>query len=213
MRMNKWLRRTVGTVGIAGGIWLLGSGTAHADASTPASDPQRLTGLLDSLFTPAGGPSNLGLTMGAPGERTDAGLLPLVPRTGRTLHALTSVGHVSDKVPALLHALPVTEVLPLPDLGGLAAPQESGIAGLPLVDGLGGLPLVGGAEGLPDGTDGGSVAGLTSLGSLPIDGAALPGALGVPGAADPLSAGSEVFSAGSGVADKVLPVFDSVTGG
>ena len=68
--MNKWLRRTVGTVGIAGGIWLLGSGTAHADAANPASDPQRLTGLLDNLFTPAGGPSNLGLTMGTP---TDAG--------------------------------------------------------------------------------------------------------------------------------------------
>src|SRR5438105_10488134 len=66
MRMNKWLRRTVGTVGIASGIWLLGSGAAHADASTPANDPQRLSGLLEGLFTPTGGPNNLGLTLATP---------------------------------------------------------------------------------------------------------------------------------------------------
>src|SRR5437773_6941735 len=132
MRMNKWLRRTVGTVGIAGGIWLLGSGAAHADAATPASDPQRLTGLLDSLFTPAGGPSNLGLTMG-----------DLAPHAGRTVRALTS--DVPEGVPAVLHALPITDVVPVQGLGGLAAPQESGIAGLPFIgDGLplgGALPL------------------------------------------------------------------------
>ena len=74
--MNKWLRRAVGTVGIAGGIWLLGSGTAHADNAAPANDPQRLSGLLDSLFTPAGGPTNLGLTLDTPTTRVQTGALP-----------------------------------------------------------------------------------------------------------------------------------------
>src|SRR2546430_3610052 len=63
MRMNKWLRRAVGTVGIAGGVWLLGSGAAHADATTTATDAQHLTGVLDSLFTPTGGPNNLALNL------------------------------------------------------------------------------------------------------------------------------------------------------
>jgi hypothetical protein len=46
MWMNKWFRRAVGTVGIAGGVLLLGSGTAQADDSvTAAKDPQLLHGL------------------------------------------------------------------------------------------------------------------------------------------------------------------------
>src|SRR5947207_4495327 len=168
MRMNKWLRRTVGTVGIAGGIWLLGSGTAHADASTPANDPQRLTGLLDSLFTPAGGPSNLGLTMVDPGH--------LAPQAGRTVRELTS--QVPHGVPALLHALPITEVVPVHGLGAVTAPQESGIAGLPFIgDDLplaGSLPL---ADALPAGLVP-DQAGLPGLDSLP-DVGSLP-ALGAP---------------------------------
>jgi hypothetical protein len=33
--MDKWFRRAVGTVGVAGGMLLLGTGTAHADDAVP----------------------------------------------------------------------------------------------------------------------------------------------------------------------------------
>src|SRR3954465_7708510 len=67
IEMNKGFRRAVGTVGIAGGVLLLGAGTAHADDSVPAAqDPQLLHGLFDDLLTPAGGPSNLALGMDTP---------------------------------------------------------------------------------------------------------------------------------------------------
>jgi hypothetical protein len=69
MDMNKWLYRAVGTVGLASGFWLLGGGTAQAheaDAPMPTADPQQLRGLLDDLFTPAGG-ADLGLSrLGVP---------------------------------------------------------------------------------------------------------------------------------------------------
>src|SRR2546430_4952104 len=141
--MNKWLRRTVGTVGIASGIWLLGSGAAHADASTPANDPQHLSGLLDGLFTPAGGPNNLGLTLTTPHD----------PVADSVAGASGSIG---GAVPELLNALPITDVLPLRDLGGLAAPQPA-TEGLPLAGSLPALasavPLAGAgpspAEALP----------------------------------------------------------------
>src|SRR3981189_3665080 len=75
--MNKWFRRAVGTVGIAGGVLLLGAGTAHADNSVPAAkDPQQLHGLFDDLLKPAGGPNNAGLSLDTPGRRISAGLIP-----------------------------------------------------------------------------------------------------------------------------------------
>src|SRR4051794_496986 len=75
--MNKWFRRAVGTVGIAGGILLLGAGTAHADDSvTAAQDPQQLNGLFDEMLKPAGGPNNLGLSLDTPGKRMSTGLVP-----------------------------------------------------------------------------------------------------------------------------------------
>src|SRR4051812_49896352 len=76
--MNKWFRRAVGTVGIAGGILLLGAGAAHADDSVSAAkDPQKLNGLFDDLMKPTGGPGNLGLSLNAPGHRQmSTGLVP-----------------------------------------------------------------------------------------------------------------------------------------
>jgi hypothetical protein len=73
--MNKWFRRTVGTVGIAGGIWLLGAGAAHADDAA-VKDPQQLNGLFDEILTPAGGPNNLGLSLDAPDRKMSTGLVP-----------------------------------------------------------------------------------------------------------------------------------------
>src|SRR5207302_4673412 len=111
-------------------IWLLGSGAAHADNSTTANDTHRLSGLLDSLFTPAGGPTNLGLTLDTPSTRTDAGLLENGPlafspgqgHTGLTAHALTVGGRpqdisLPDRVPDVMSGLPITDVLPPRDLG------------------------------------------------------------------------------------------------
>ena len=54
--MNKWFRRAVGTVGIAGGALLLGTGAAQADDSVPAAeDPQLLHGLVEDVLSPSGG--------------------------------------------------------------------------------------------------------------------------------------------------------------
>ncbi|TML31922.1 MAG: hypothetical protein E6G35_03325 [Actinobacteria bacterium] len=178
--MNKWLRRAVGTVGIAGGIWLLGSGTAHADNATPANDPQRLSGLLDSLFTPAGGPTNLGLTLDTPTTRVQTGALPGGPlsfspghgRAGVTVH--TPLGrHREMAVGGLLDALPISDVLPPRDLGGMtAAPadqQES-----TRTEGLADLPLIGGLLPLGDLQSGGLPLVSTLTRALPLDATSLP---------------------------------------
>ena len=224
--MNKWFRRAVGTVGIAGGICLLGSGAAHADTSSSAvPDTQRLAGLLDSLFTPAGGPTNLGLTLDTPSARTDAGLVPKGPfavshgtgHTGLTAHALTAGGRpqniaLPDRVPDVMSGLPITDVLPLKDLGGLAlAPARTestggtALTGLPLLSSLplDGVPI----EGLP-------LHGLP-LAGLPLDG--LAGTDGVPvvgGLAGALPVAGTLPDAGSvaGVLPGALSRAGSVAG-
>src|SRR5947209_17826332 len=103
--MNKWFRRAVGTVGIAGGVLLLGAGAAHADESvTAAKDPQQLNGLFDELLKPTGGPNNLGLSLDAPGRRVSAGLVPGGPvsaaahrgPTGAVLHTPRRAGLPHD---------------------------------------------------------------------------------------------------------------------
>src|SRR5256885_14134248 len=77
LRMNKWFRRAVGTVGIAGGFLLLGAGTAHADDSVSAAkDPQLLHRLLEDPFKPARGPSNLRPSPHTPDQRLSAGMVP-----------------------------------------------------------------------------------------------------------------------------------------
>ncbi|GIJ51615.1 hypothetical protein Val02_85010 [Virgisporangium aliadipatigenens] len=76
--MNKWVRRAVGTVGIAGGMLLLGAGAAQADdATTQGSQP--LHGLVEEFFDPTnnlgmgGGISGAGVSVDTPGQQTTAG--------------------------------------------------------------------------------------------------------------------------------------------
>src|SRR5947207_1519527 len=133
LRMNKWFRRAVGTVGVAGGLWLLGAGTAHADDSVSAAkDPQQLHGLLKDLFTPTGGRASLGLSLDTPGHRMSAGVVPGGPLattphdgpSGLVLHAPGRDGQPKDvfltaPVPNLLGALPINDVTRTAGLNGL----------------------------------------------------------------------------------------------
>src|SRR5437870_2985380 len=101
--MNTWFRRAVGTVGIAGGVLLLGAGAAHADGAAPAAqNPQQLHGLFDDLLKPTGGPNNGGLALGQ-GNRTG---LPTDSLTGAP-------------VPGVLGHLPIDDVSRAQGLGGL----------------------------------------------------------------------------------------------
>src|SRR4051812_3075317 len=85
--MNKWFRRAVGTVGIAGGVLLLGAGTAHADDSVAAAkDPQQLNGLFDDLMKPTGGPNNWAFRWTArvgACRRASYPVVPFLPRRTR----------------------------------------------------------------------------------------------------------------------------------
>lgn len=65
--MNKWLYRTVGAVGVAGGICLVASGAAHAneagvtpnggpDAAQPAAKPQLVRDAVEGLLKPLAAP-------------------------------------------------------------------------------------------------------------------------------------------------------------
>src|SRR5690242_5265936 len=126
--MNKWFRRAVGTVGIAGGVLMLGAGAAHADDSpTVAKDPQQLHGLFDDLFTPAGGPHGQGLAVGQGN------------RTGLSTDSLTGA-----PMPGVLGSLPINDVAQTRGLGELAgtapsteaASDQLGTPDLPLVGDL-----------------------------------------------------------------------------
>jgi len=178
--MNKWFRRAVGTVGIAGGALLIGSGTAQADDSVTAlQDPQALPGLAE--LAPDGDllPSdNAGVSVHTPGGRTTAGTMPdgvltsggNAGETGLVLHAPDANGKTRDvyatgKAPSVLNSLPLNSVVPA---DGLGLPRESARTELLPALPLGGLPL----GGLP-------------LGGLPLGGLPLPGgssAAPIPGA-------------------------------
>jgi hypothetical protein len=128
--MNKWIRRTAGTVGIAGGALLLGT-AAHADSPVLA-DPQALTNVADAANLD-GGVSGLGVSVDTPGQRDTVGLLPdggnaLRSGTnngelGATVHAPTQGGQPRDifantgRTPDLFQALPITDVVPMDGLG------------------------------------------------------------------------------------------------
>jgi hypothetical protein len=173
--MNKWIRRAVGTVGIAGGALLLGAGTAHADDSvTAAEDPQLLHGLVEDLFSPTGG---AGMSLDTPGHRTTTGLLPggpvqMAPNdgdVGMVLHAPDQNGQPRDvyaggKMPDVFRALPITDAVPADGLG--IAPKPATTEGLPV--GAGGLPVGNSPLDLP--------RGLTTNGvGLPVDGVPFSG--------------------------------------
>jgi hypothetical protein len=111
--MNKWFRRAVGSVGVAGGVLLLGAGTAHTDNSVPAAmDPQQLHGLFNDLLTPAGGPNNQGLSLNA----LDQVGLPTDQLVGLPTDQLAN-----PPVPGVLGTLPISDASGITSLGDLGA--------------------------------------------------------------------------------------------
>ncbi len=154
--MNKWMRRTVGTVGIAGGIWLLGSGAAHAAddaaAQQPAGGPQAGSqGLLGNLL-PADA-AQQGARGDAPastqqqGPLVPPGVLTFAPNQGQVALLPGPGGQVSD----VLKGIPLSNAVPNKNLGGTQRSQPvangsgaEALTGLPVLGGgLGGLPLAG----------------------------------------------------------------------
>ncbi|WP_432834303.1 hypothetical protein [Dactylosporangium sp. CA-092794] len=110
--MNTWFRRAVGTVGVAGGMLLLGAGAAHAD------DTALAPGQLDDLFSPAGGPNNQSLSLHARGDRIDTSAASSVEAGKRTTSTSLSTNSLnSRKVPSVLRGLPLTSLVPTDSLG------------------------------------------------------------------------------------------------
>jgi hypothetical protein len=150
--MNTWFRRAVGTVGLAGGILLLGAGAAHAD------DSALVPGQLDDLFSPAGGPNNQSLQLEAHDSRIDTSAASSSQAGRRTTSTSTTTRAGGQQLPNVLTLLP-TEMLGLPrttsskvsnlsSVPGNALPTEGSVAALPLVGSLQqfGLP---GMAGMP----------------------------------------------------------------
>src|ERR1043165_1963813 len=98
--MNTWFRRAVGTVGLAGGILLLGAGAAHAD------DAALVPGQLDDLFSPAGGPNNQSLQLEAHGSRIDTSTASSSQAGRRTTTSTTTTRAGSQQLPNMLTLLP-----------------------------------------------------------------------------------------------------------
>ncbi|GAA2378393.1 hypothetical protein [Dactylosporangium salmoneum] len=154
--MNTWFRRTVGTVGLAGGMLLLGAGAAHAD------DTALAPGQLDDLFSPLGGPNNQSLQLQAHNDRIDTNV-------DTDTDAGLETNRLNDRsMPGLLDGVPVSSLVPTDSLG-LPRTTSSSLPGLPAVPTgavTGTLPAAG-TEGLP------LVGQLTSLDQLGLPG--LPG--------------------------------------
>ncbi|WP_433612860.1 hypothetical protein ACQP2P_02485 [Dactylosporangium sp. CA-139114] len=163
--MNTWLRRTVGTVGIAGGMLLLGAGAAHAD------DTALAPGQLDDLFSPAGGPNNQSLQLQAHTDRIDTS-------TEATTAAPLSTNRVNRQaVPGMLQGLPVSSLVPTDSLG-LPRTTSSRLPNLPA------LPTDAvAANALPGAGQAPSLAGTEdSLATLPLVGGLTDlSQLGLPG--------------------------------
>ncbi|MDG6100790.1 hypothetical protein Daura_02365 [Dactylosporangium aurantiacum] len=157
--MNTWFRRAVGTVGVAGGILLLGAGAAHADDAL-------VPGQLDDLFSPAGGPNNQSLQLEAHGSRIDTSAASSSQAGRRT----TSTQVTSQQLPDVLSLLP-TEMLGLPRTTSSKVANISAAPGrtLPTEDSVAALPLVGSLQqfGLP------GVAGMPVAAGDPLRGASI----------------------------------------
>lgn len=203
--MNKWIRRTAGTVGIAGGALLLGT-AAHADNPVIA-DPQSLHGVTDTASLD-GGISGAGVSIDTPGQRDTVGLLPdggpvrsgtNNGELGAVVHAPTKDGQPRDvfangRTPDIFQALPITDVVPMDGLGM----PTSNARTLPARESSG-LPV----RNLPIGT---SMAGDTLRGgdSLARDGFAGNG-LGVPlGDQLPLGTAQNLATQGQSVGGQAL---------
>ncbi|NUR47697.1 MAG: hypothetical protein HOV71_06135, partial [Hamadaea sp.] len=188
--MNKWLFRAVGTVGVASGIWLLGGAAAHAHEATaaPVTDPQALRGLLDNIFSPTNGLSDLGFSVDLPGNGVDAGLDANAPlqlrsndgRTGVTAHLPQRQDvFFGGRLPSLANSVPAVAMLPertegLPGLSNLADGLTGGGGAGGILGGLTGssgpLNVVSGltrgglTSGLTGGLTGGSAGGTEAPG-------------------------------------------------
>lgn len=146
--MNTWFRRAVGTVGVAGGILLLGAGAAHAD------DSALVPGQLDDLFSPAGGPNNQSLQLEARGSRIDTSAASSSQAGRRTTTTSTTMAR-GQQLPSVLSLLP-TEMLGLPRTTSSKVSNLQSVPGnLPTEDSVAALPLVGSLQqwGVP-GVDG-----------------------------------------------------------
>jgi hypothetical protein len=132
MDMNRWLYRAAGTVGIAGGVLLLGAGSAYAEEAGAGSEG--LDATLDDVFSPTASLPPLDLS----GDRGASGAAPLTldPHDGRPgrSEARPEVLPALGEVPLdLLVGAPSVDGLPL-DLLGL--PDAVAGVGLPPLDRL-----------------------------------------------------------------------------
>ena len=151
--MNKWMNRAVaGTVGIAGGVLLLGAGAAHADSVVPT------TGTLDDVFRPAPA-DNLGLSLDTPGSTVSTGMVDEGPLsvqrndglTGAVVHTPGENGQSRDvfatgRLPDPLSALPSNDLMPGSALG---VPQPGASEGKHRAAAAPGLPVLGTLSSLP----------------------------------------------------------------
>ena len=148
--MNKWLYRTMGTVGVAGGFLLLGGTAAQAE---PA--PQPLTGVLGDLLNPTNGQT------GPLGGNPASGLMPgddivpgvidgpyLLPPPSMETSGNVAGDRAAGRAPADDVAPGFADQLPV-------GPAASVISPLPPAGGGGGLPM-----------DPGGLTGLLSGGNL-----------------------------------------------
>ncbi|MEV0568862.1 hypothetical protein [Dactylosporangium sp. NPDC050588] len=202
--MNTWFRRAVGTVGVAGGILLLGAGAAHADDAL-------MPGQLDDLLSPAGGPNNQSLQLEAHGSRIDTSADSSTQAGRRTTSTRLSSPQLSRpsgssrQLPSVLDMIP-TEMLGLPRATSSKVSNLQSVPNqLPAEDSGAALPLVGSLQqfGLP-GVSGVPVAAGDTLHGTSIADTrtAFPG---VPGEATSLPLGN---TAGGG-----LPLVGGLGGG
>jgi hypothetical protein len=194
--MNKWFRRAIGTVGIAGGVLLLGAGAAQAD-DTMTHGSQPLHGLVEEFFDPTnnlgmdGGVSGAGVSVDTPGQQTTAGSFAgrsPVQQTrnngevGAAVHAPDASGKpravfAGGKPPNVTQMVPATDLTPtgLPAMESTGADTPRTLVGAPpaLPDGNNlGTPLDG--NGLPP-MDPLPTGGIPSTGTLPTAGLPLIG--------------------------------------
>jgi hypothetical protein len=206
--MNRWLYRAAGTVGLAGGVLVLGAGSAQADQIDSLGSP--LGSPLADLLSPTSGlpPLDLAAPDRAP---LDASGLTLDPADGR--------GTPATGMPELLPGLPGLPVGGIDALLGGLPVGHLPVNSLPLAsEPAGDLPAVGTplAAGLLDGglLDGAVLDGLPLPGADPLAGLPLPGA--DPLAGLPLPAADQLAGLPLPAADQLaglpLPAADQLAG-
>ena len=165
--MNKWLHRTVGTVGIASGLVMLAAGAAQAQTvdAKPAADPQQLSGMFDDLFTPTGGAGLGAAPVSLPTQGLPTQGLPLQGLPTQGLPTGNTVGLPMSDALGMVTAAPQAPTVTTPSA------RQDGVPGISdLLASLGGV-LPGGLAGSTP-ADGGlgdlrSAHGLNQLAKSP----------------------------------------------